>query len=675
MWIFSLILMTILLSLTPAYTNTTIPSQLPELQPITRENASKTEQLNILGYGLIDDIAWSPDGKTVAAATTTGVILYDADKFERSPYYRIQVSNPRPISVAFSRDGKYLGIVSRIESDTWAEINAQDKVINIWDLKRQVIVAEWKARIDFPSIIFSPDSNSIVLREREIAQEWDIHEIDNIRFYGEKDWNALQKQWYLPKNVQLDEIDSTKIIAIAPNGQYIAESGDDDKTRIWDVAKKTIKSTIPYLVDWLLFSPRGDLAAFFASSEAYDELTIWDVDHDMELFRHSEVLVGWAFNPIKPQLLISEVNSNMSLWDKETNAVQFVLGYEEQWWRNNVYGVAFNIHGNELAVARMYQVEVWDSLSGVKLQATDANEDGKFLNSIAYSPDGTLIASAGQDGYVRLWDAKTLNPMGAIEHTGNVYDVAFSPDGNLLATYSTTKKDKAAQAPYVVSIWYVKDVKQAGKPLQSEQAAARIFHGEPIWLHEIFNARFSPDSKTLAITSRVVELWDIVTLLHDNPTAQKDVSEHGFIRTIGNEAGPIAWSPDGQQLAIGQKDNQDCSFTTWAVTDGNQINCMERHIGYVTALAFSPKGDLVASAASSHENYPPDQDSDNSIRIWDTKTGKQLGLLDKHLEDIWTVAFNGSGTLIASGSGGCYHCDTEGNSVDGTVRLWGVPKS
>jgi len=664
------IFLTLLLQITPPRLQNITPAHSPELLIISSQNASKVEQLNILGYGSINDIAWSPDGKTIAAATTIGVIIYDANLFDRGSYYRIEVPEPEPASVAFSPDGKLLGIVSRPNGDTWAEINAQEKVIDIWDFQRKTIVAEWKSMIDFPSVIFSPNNTSIVLYSGDLAQEWDIRQIDDIRYKGEKSWKTLQQQWYLPANAQINEVDASNIIAFAPSGKYIAESTQDNSTQIWDGAHKTLINTIPYHVTSWIFSPDSTLAAFTDEAESYEKLRIWSIKDNVALYENSAPLGGWVFNPTKPQLLYSTPVSNLWLWDKQVGEPQVVLGYDEQWWRNNVYGVAFNPHSSELAVARMYQVEVWDSLTGIKLRATDANEDGKYLNSIAYNPDRKLLATAGQDGYVRLWNNKTLEQLGAIKHSGNAHDIAFSPDGTLLATYSDTDESDQNTAPSAVYLWHVSDLLNKGSVLQSNEALARIYTVN--LSNEIFNVRFSPDGKTIAITGEGVELWDVNTVLNHNPNAKKKNSETGLLNTIELGTGPIAWSPDGKNIAVGKGGDPDCSFAIFNFHDGNQLACMKGHAGLVTALAFNPTGDLIASASSSHAIQQ--MDTDNTVRIWDTATGRQLNLLNKHYEDVLTVAFNASGTLIASGSGGCYHCGTEGMSIDGTIRLWGVPK-
>jgi WD40 repeat protein len=672
MWIFSLALMIFLLIFVPITPQPIIPSRLPELVPLNTTNASSGEQLNILGYGSIKDIAWAPDGKTVAAATTTGVIIYNAILFDRDSYYRIHVPEPTPASVAFSPDGKLLAIVSRPNGDTWAEINAQEKVIDIWDFQRKAIVAEWKSMIDFPNVVFSPDGASIVLYSDNLAQEWDILKLDDIRYIGEKSWKILQQQWYLPVLTQINEIDTANIFAFAPNGKYIAELTQDDNIRIWDVLSKKLLHTIPYRSTNLIFSSDGELAAFTDETEGYEKLRIWSIQDNVALYEGDPpALNGWEFNPTKPQLLYSTAVSNIWLWDEQVKEPQVVLGYDERWWRNNVYGVSFNPHNSELAVARMYQVEIWDSLTGIKLRATNANEDGKYLTSIAYSPDGKRLATASQDGYVRLWDSKTLEPLGVIEHFGEAHDAVFSPDGMLLATYGDTDENDQNTAPSAVYLWRVSDLLVKGKVLQSKQALAKIYNIN--LSNKIFNIRFSPDSKTIAVTGKGIEFWDVETVVNRNPNAKKDSDESGLINLIENGTGPIAWSPDGEKIAVGKGNNPDCSFTIFNANDGSPWACMKGHAGLVTALAFDPTDDVIASTSSSHNIQ--EMDTDNTVRIWDTETGTQLNLLNKHYEDVLSIAFNADGTLIASGSGGCYHCGAEGYSIDGTVRLWGVPKS
>jgi WD40 repeat protein len=287
-------------------------------------------------------------------------------------------------------------------------------------------------------------------------------------------------------------------------------------------------------------------------------------------------------------------------------------------------GLAFSPNGKTLAAGTWQGlVKVLDLSSSNELPAPAPHND--WVCSVAFSPDGKLLASAGGSefkparnsgkttGQVKLWDVAAGKELGELAgHTNKVFSAVFSPDGKTLATGS---------ADMTVRLWEVATLKQR---------AVLHGHADAVWC-----VAFSADGKTVASASadRTLKLWDAAT-----------GEERGTLRGHEDEVRAVAFSSDGKTLASG---GADWTVRIWDLATQKQYAVLKAHRGSVQSLAFSSDGKTLATGSS-----------DETVKLWDVATVKERGTLRGHRSGISAVAFAPDNQTVASAG------------MDDAVRLW-----
>ena len=281
-----------------------------------------------------------------------------------------------------------------------------------------------------------------------------------------------------------------------------------------------------------------------------------------------------------------------------------------RWGKGTVNKVAYAPDGALLAVASSIGIYLYDSAS---LDEVRLIETGIWVASIAFSPDGDIIAAGLADKTIRLYQVSDGSPLRTLEgHTSAPRSIAFSPDGQLLASGSWDKS---------VRIW----------PVEGTSALHTLKEHEG-WVNAV---AFSPDGTVIASASddTTVKLW--------RP------SDGSLLRTIeahDEDVASIAFSPDGTILASGGEDE---TIRLWQVSSGAALRSLEEHTSWVTSLAFSPDGATLISA--SH---------DRSVRLWKVSDGTPLRTLEGHTGPVLSVSVSPNGETLVSGA------------EDNVVRLW-----
>ncbi len=300
-----------------------------------------------------------------------------------------------------------------------------------------------------------------------------------------------------------------------------------------------------------------------------------------------------------------------------------------------VASVAFSPNGSQILSAGLdSSLRVWDFNKTKDRQALSLPDGGRMA---VYSPDGKLIASVGRDKKVRIRDARKGTQILVMpEQPRDVYCLAFSPDSKRIAAGSY----KSLKVWNIISCMEELHVRRHAK--------------------EVYALAFTPDGKWIASASGdAIDFWD-------------STSGHQGVRFRG-ETGDItslAISRDGKTIASGSADGK---VSVWRLGTGKKVFTVSTYrsqgaayrnalfslgqlptdrTNHVFAVAFSPDGKWVASA-----------NGDGTVTAWETTTGRSMLTIRGHAGPVRSVAFSRDGELIASAS------------EDKTIKFWDVAPS
>ncbi|MEG4227076.1 NB-ARC domain-containing protein [Microcoleus sp. N9_B2] len=276
--------------------------------------------------------------------------------------------------------------------------------------------------------------------------------------------------------------------------------------------------------------------------------------------------------------------------------------------------VAFSPDGKLLAMGDTNgEIHLWQ-MPEVRLLRT-SKEYGSIVLSAAFSPDGKTLATGGSNGTIRCWDVSSWSIRQILQgNHSSVLGVAFSPDGKMLAS---------GIGDGTVRFW--------------DWSNGRCLLTLPAYKSQAWSIAFSPPGKILASggDDGILKLWDVAT----GQCLKMFESDSRQIRSV-------AFSLDGKTVACG---GHDALIRIWDISTDRVVSICSGHSRIVVSVAFSPDGQILASCSE-----------DSTVRLWEVASGECLKTLQKHTSRVSAVAFNPDGKTLASTGEDC------------TVRLWDV---
>lgn len=576
------------------------------------------------GSEVINDVAFSPDGKRFASASDDKIVkIWDAATGQE--LFALKGHTQPVVAVWFSSDGKQLASAS------------PDGSVKLWDPSTGRELLTINVGVPVSTVQFSPDGKWLVTGALE----------SEVRFW---DTSSGQELFALTDPGWGTGTDSLIVnaISLSPDGARLAialASQDAGRVELWDIPKRQHELTLYEglaIPDWsrgMAFSPDGSLIAtrFWENNNAP---AVWDAITGQQLYHLNVAVNSITFSSDGRHLFTATGGGKAQVWDAETGSVLLTLV------------------GHNGIVASI-----------------DANSDCVYDVPVDWC--GTRLVSGGLDGRIKVWN---ITPNGRGE--GLILpgeDFTIDDDWSHLTTLVTDLEKPgvftAIFRKWVIPAWTAEGLSELSEPDSLAVDGSETNYFLPILTSTGQWLDFSQDGtiKFLDAKSQIRAPTSICCFdtSDDNQPAHVGTSHDGELLAIGSQKGivefwdlgshqklktlsasdsgqaikVIAFSPDGKRLATGFSDGGTVKI--WDTATGQLLLTLSGQSRQAPSLTFSPNGKLIAAGSC-----------DTSIFIWDAMIGEKKFELRGHSACVNALAFSPDMTRLAS------------SSPDHTTRIW-----